>query len=274
MSGNTIMKVVQKISKHKDLEYVFKSVYGVLCEVERIYSVIVYYEEEDSCYTIQYNISQNDDYNTLEAHTVTSKIADIILNADNTKRVCGYMQPPIDVCLEVYDPFVLHLARKARNKWKYLEEDDYAQICRMVMIKLYQKGYYLHKRLIEKAFNNELLMSFRNRRNEPLMVSFEDTFYAPITSSSEELKFADIIEDTSQREAEEERYIEEAEHAIFEEVKDIIIDLIGVRQWNELMRDYGNKHTTAWSRKKMTEIKRYFEKMGLTRKEFNKKYYE
>ena len=271
--SNTLMKVVQRVPAGRDAEYVYKVLYDVLSELDKIYSVIIYYIHDKNEYHVQYNLSQNDNYNTVDIKDVIDKAVETILSG-TTKKVAGYIQPPIEICLEVFNPLVIRLAKNQKARWKYLEEEDYAQICRMVMIRLHQKGYYLHRRLIEKSFNNELLMMFRTQRNAPPLVSFEDTFYKPVSGSSEELRFADVVEDVSIKEAEEEKYREEAEHAIFEEVKAIIIELIGERQWNELMRDYGNKHTTARTRKKMTEIKRYFEKLGLTRKEFNRKYYE
>ena len=94
-----------------------------------------------------------------------------------------------------------------------------------------------------------------------------------LSASSEKLLVADVIEDTSLQEERERERVREAELAIFDEVKDIVIDLIGQRQWNELVRDYTNGHTTNWSRKKMQDIKHHFERLGLTRKDFNNKYY-
>ena len=273
MSSSTLMKIVQKIPSGKSLEELYTSIYKILSEIEYIYSAIVYYDKDRDKFIVQYNVSENDEFNTLNAGTVCTKVVDILFNADKSKKVCGYIQPSIEVCLETFNPYILYLAKKAKMIWKYLEEEDYAQICRMVMIRLHSKGYYLHKRLIEKSFNNELLMTFRNERNAPSVVSLEDVFYKPVSGASEELTFQDTLEDTSIKEQEERENIEKAEAAIYEEVKAIVIELIGERQWNELVRDYTNKHTTAWSRKKMTELKRYFEKLGLTRKEFNNKYY-
>lgn len=273
MSNNTLMKVVQKIPRTCDKETVYSHLHDVLAEVDSIYSVIVYYDKDSDMYTVQYNLSQIDRFNTLHSYDVASAVVKMLEEGNMSKKVVGYMQPPIEICLEVFNPLVVKLAKQQRARWRCLEEEDYEQICRLVMIRLHQKNYYLNKRLIEKAFNNEVLMTLRSERNAPVILSFEDTFYTPLSSSSEKLLVADVVEDVSIKEEEERLYVEEAEKAIFNEVKALVIDLIGERQWNELVRAYTNGCTDSWSQKKMHDVKLQIKKLGLSRKDFNNKYY-
>ena len=198
---------------------------------------------------------------------------EIIVLPKEQKRVLGYNQPDIEVMIEAYDPLVNKLAKQQNEHWKCFEHEDLCQMCRLTMLKLYRKGYYIHKRLLYKSFNNDILMSLRHERDRPTIVSFEDTFYKTASADSEKLLVADIVPDTELIEKEELELYEENTRLIFEEVKEIIVELIGIRQFNELMRDYGNKHTTTWSRKCMQKIKNHFAKLGLTRKEFDNKYY-
>ena len=66
--------------------------------------------------------------------------------------------------------------------------------------------------------------------------------------------------------------IREMNLEIFKEVRDVLVDMIGPRQFEQLFRDYSKGHTTTWSRRKMVSIKTKFEQEGLTRNAFNKKY--
>lgn len=278
MADNVLLKIVCSIRKEDTKEQTETKLNDSFKELEKIYSFVVYaiYNDEELVkYTVQYSVSQTSYYNTLYYKDVISDITKIIYDnkIKSGKKVIGYGQPPIEIALEAFDPFVHKLAKYEKSRWSHLDYEDLCQTCRLVMIKLYRKGYYVHKRLLQKAFNNEVLMSIRHEKNSPGVVSFEDCFYSKSTGDSEDLTVADTIPDTSIQEKEEEEYRELAEHLIFEEVKDIVVDLIGIRQWNELMRDYGNKHTTAWSRKLMQKIKHHFETLGISRKDFDRKYY-
>lgn len=277
MADNILMHVKQKISAATDM----KKVEEILCEtfdsIDNIYSYLIYAEYDVSPiqYTIQYNISQREEFNTLVLDDVLTGVMHAIEHCDLTKRkkIIGYGQPSIEIVLQAYDPLVHKLARYQKDRWKQYDYDDLCQTCRLVMIKLYRKGYYIHRRLLQRSFENELWMDVKKHRNEHL-VSFEDTFYRPISSSSEELVFADIVPDEEAIEKEKEKEQKEITLLIFNEVKDIIVEYIGIRQWDELMRDYGNNHTTSWSRKMLQKIKKYLAELGISRKDFINKYYE
>lgn len=277
MEDNVLTKIVQYVQLTDTKEEVLSNAISILMHYDKIYSYIVYqiYKDEEVVrYTIQYTISQREDFNTIAIGDVLTNIIGILFDSEkDVKKVLGYGQPSLDVALEAYDPLVHKLAKYENSKWKQFEYEDLCQICRLVMCKLHRKGYYIHKRLLQKAFTNEILISLRHEKNAPPIVSFEDCFFSKATGDSDDLTIADTIPDTSIQENEEKEYEELAEKLIFEEVKDIVIELIGIRQWNELMRDYGNKHTTAWSRKLMQKIKHHFETLGLTREDFNRKYY-
>lgn len=278
MADNVLIKLVQTIPAVKNEELIRVTTLTMLENTDKIYSYIVF--KKDDTFVIQCNISQTERYNTLTVDDVVNDIINIILNYEEinndilAKGVLGYKQPPLELMLEAYDPLVNKLAMQQSEHWKQYERCDLCQICRMVMINLYRKGYYLHKELIRKCFINELLLEMRNDKYKPTVMSLDDVFYKPITSGSEDLTFADIIKDTSEELVEQEKRISEAEMLIFNELKDIIVDLIGIRQWNEFYRDYVNKHTTAWSRKTLMKIKNHLATLGLTRGKFNDKYYK
>ena len=277
MADNVLMHVKQKISAATDI----KRVEEILCEtfdgIDNIYSYLIYaeYDVNPIQYTIQYNISQNEDLNTLTLEDVLTGVIHVLESVDITKKkkIVGYGQPSLEIVLQTYDPLVHKLARYQKDRWKQYDYDDLCQICRLVMVRLYRKGYYIHRRLLQRSFENEVWMDVKKHRGERL-VSFEDTFYTPISGTSEELVFADIVPDEEALEKEKEQEEKEINLLIFNEVKELITDYIGVRQWNELMRDYGNNHTTSWSRKMLQKIKKYMAELGITRKDFINKYYE
>ena len=279
MADNVLLKIVQHIDANIELEQLRNMLEEYFKELDTLYSYIVYAKYESNVlieYIVQCNVSQTDKYNTICKDRFIDNCVEIIksYNIDNLKKVIGYEQPSVNIMLEAYDPLVKKLAKIQDGRWDMYTYEDLCQICRLEIMVLHSKGYYIHKRLLEKVFTNRLLMNTRHERNKPLTVSFEDTFYRTSSSDSEKLLVADTIPDTDlidKQYKEEERI---AENLIFQEVKGIIIDLIGKRRWDELIRCYGNKTTTATTRKLMQQIKTHFETMGITRKDFNKRYYE
>lgn len=277
MADNVLMHVKQKFNAATDI----KRVEEILCEtfdgIDGIYSYLVYaeYSDKPSQYIVQYNISQREELNTLTLEDVLTGVVKAIENIDLTtkKKIIGYGQPALEIVLETYDPLVHKLARYQNDRWRHYDYEDLCQMCRLVMIQLYRKGYYIHRRLLQRSFENEVWMDVKKHKGDNATVSFEDTFYASISSSSEELTYADIVPDNNLVEKEREENEKEVNHLIYEEVKDIVIDYIGIRQWNELVRDYTNNHTTSWSRKTLQRVKKHLEQLGISRKDFINKYY-
>ena len=279
MVDNVIMSVKQNVKRDADLDKIGELLNEALDGIDKMYSYIVYAEYDEDCkitgYIIQYNFSQNESYNTLCTSDVIKNVIEILKNSKNvTKRVVGYGQPPLEIIVEAYDNLVKKLSKQMLDRWRQYDYEDLCQICRLVMVKLYRKGYYLNKRLLRRAFENYIWCEVKNDIGKPQMVSLEDVFYSHVGGESEDLTFSDIVADDEAIEAEELKTHEEVERLIFEEVRDVVIDLIGIRQWNELLRDYGNKHTTSWSRKTLLKLKRQLENLGITRRSFNHKYYD
>lgn len=241
---------------------------------DRIYSYIVYFTQKDEreSYTVKYMISQSESNNTIDTIEATSEILMIIARDKATKkRIIGYRQASLDKLIELMQPLVRRLAITQQRRWQHLEYEDLCQMCNMAIVDLYNKGYYVHKSLVEKTFNNMVLMELRHERDKPIIVPLEQSFDGP--DDMEKLTIADILvdpDDEMRREADE---IAANREWTFQEVKDIIIELIGPRQFDQLFRDYSKKHTTAASRKLMQKVKNHFANLGLTKKEFNNKYY-
>lgn len=265
---NQISKVEQEI--HIDEIYNLEEVIANFLKfTEHVYSYLVYVNYKGECinsYTVQYNISQVDKYNTLSISKVTSEVCDIIrdnyINFQklNVKYIIGYNQPSVELILKLYDPFVKSIAKKQKEQWQSLSYEDLCQDCRLVICMLYNKGYYIHKRLVEKSFNNLVLMSIRKDIDKPNIVSLDDVFNQ--FSNEGELTIKDVIADERQLEQQYDNDCREAEESMFRELKQLIINEIGERGFEQLLKNYGSKNTDEWSRYTVRKLKDKFRKKG------------
>ena len=167
MAGTVTSKLVQKISVEQSDEEIKNSLHTVLDDLKMIYSYLVYAEYKNEVlirWKIEYTISQDDRYNTLDAENLVDEIFNILKSSTEKKvsSVIGYKQPSLEIQLEVFEPFINKLAIKQVKKWPCLEYDDAHQICQLTMLNLYRKGYYLHSSLMELCYENDILLFLRS----------------------------------------------------------------------------------------------------------------
>ena len=274
---NVLFKVSKLISCNLEMDEIEQLLTELLSTTETIYSYIVYIKYENDLllgWLLEYMLSQTDENNTLKSSDVVSEILEIISKhrrSDKTK-VIGYRQPNLDLIIKLLDPLVKKLASYENRKWRQFEYDDLCQMCRLVITELYNKGYYIHKSVVQKSFENYVLMQLRPERNKPAIVSIDDILCTGKGDDMEKVRLVDTIADDYE-EQEKESFDNEVTMKIFEEVKDIIIDLVGERRFDQLFRDYSNRHTTTQTRKMMNKIKDYFITIGITMEDFINKYY-
>ena len=150
--------------------------------IEKIYSYIVYAKYKNGKldhWKVEFMLSQHDEFNELNISNVAYDVAKMteLSVVSETQKVLGYKQPSPEVLLKVYEPLINKLVKEELNRWNYLEYEDLLQMCRLVMMRLYRNGYYIHKNLLRRAFNNEVLMHIRKDKNKPIMVSVNSTIY-------------------------------------------------------------------------------------------------
>lgn len=267
MRENIIDKIVVKININ-DYNNLEQLVDNSLINLDKIYSFIVYvrYDEQDTLcgWSIQYNISQIDKYNTLLKQSVKEDVIRIINNfkkQDKVKYVIGYGQPSVNLILELFDPLICKLSRVQHDKWQQLLYDDLCQDCRWLIIELYNKGYYLNKRLIEKSFYNLILQQIKKER-DITFVSLD----SPMSNNNgedKELRLGDTIPDTLPLYYERDDNLKEAQQQIFDEIKAFVIDKYGERAFDQLYRSYANGTTYSYTQNLLWKIKRDLEKTGL-----------
>lgn len=269
MKENILSKVVQKLPKDKSFDELSILIQKSSDIVGNIYSYIIY--DEEDLYLLQFAISQQDEYNTLTPERVACEVTEIIrkhmTTGESKNNVCGYGQPPVDILLEVLNPLIHKLAKKQHDMWQKMEYEDLVQICRLVILTLYRKGYYIHKRLLERAFYNEVLREIQKDKGKPYKVSLDELLS---DGDGDDLFVRDTIPDTAAIYAERDKLDEEMRAGIYLEVKEFILDIITPRQLDQLLRSYSNKHCDQWARSTMQYIKEYLASQGITPHSFDK----
>lgn len=274
MKKNDILYFQQIVEEDESEESIAEKIDAITTEVPAVYSYTVMVDRSKGiCYKINYALSENDKYNTITKESIKDGILNTIRadRANNGKYIIGHKQPPIDLMIELYEPLVQRLSREQCNRWRFLEYEDVCQICRMTIVILYNAGYFIHKRLLCKAFNNAILREVRSIAPSVDYISIENR----IDNGSEDLeklRLSDTLRDTATEEAEMDAEEEKIRAQIYGEVKDILVDMMGERQYEQFYNDYAKGHTTTWSRRKMQTIKAAFEQRGLTIRDFNNKY--
>jgi hypothetical protein len=171
--------------------------------------------------------------------------------------------------LQIVEPLVRKLSEQQRRYWN-LEYEDLCQMCRLVISVLYNKGYYLHKSVISKAFINHVLMHIRKEKYKPTILSLDETIANDNDGNS--VNVGDLVIDELAEQELNGILDVEASDTVLQEKRDIVIERIGKRQYDQLVREYGNQLTTNVSRKKVHELKSYLLKIGISENLFNGKY--
>lgn len=240
----------------------------------RIYSYIVraiYKKGKFSHWNVKFMISQTDRYNQVYMADAASDIMTTIMShacEDETKVIIGYKQASLATLVELYEPLVKKLAFEQHECWQDLEVDDLCQICRMVICTLYNGGYYIHKRLIQRSFYNEVLMIERKKMSQypivdgepkaPTIVSTDDVMYS--NDGNDTVTYGESIEDPHRV---DDALLEECDVKETEDLmgyyKDLVIDVMGARTYDAVLTEYKNGNPSKWA---VTEVQKVKKKIG------------
>lgn len=275
MTENILNKITVKVDTD-DVDNVKRSIIESLYDVDtdKIYSYTLQVTNKDNKFDhwkIEYLISQTDEYNTINTIDAISEIIQIVKNYKHDKEgVIGYKQPPVNLMVVLYEPLIRKLAKQQSDRWRNLEYEDAKQMCYLVLLDLYNKNYYIHKNLLTKSYENYVLMYLRRDKYKPVEYSMEQVVYE--TDTDEAITYGDSIADESVEIEEEDKENQEMYSCIFSEIRDILVEMMGQRQFDQFYRDYVNKHTTTATRKKMIKVKERLRELGITLRSFNKYY--
>lgn len=244
---NTITLTPDKTMKLYDIKKLIIETCKKLLE-PYIYSYIVISDENN--YIVKFNINDNDTYNTILLLDAVKKICLSLDKDDGTiiGLIC-FGQPDIETMTKVYNNFIKSTSTKLSIKWN-LEFDDVYQTCMLSLLKCVRKKYYIHKQLLLRAFNNDILMSIRKNKGVELL-SFENLFRndGDDDALNSDDYFADL-DDLNERDDNEN--IEFAKY-ILQDIKKRYN--LSDREYDQLLKEYGCKHTNDWSRSVVRRLK-------------------
>lgn len=239
---------------------------------ENIYNYTLYSNETN--YTIIYHISQDDKYNKIDKNCAAINIINAIVNdylRGEHLGIISYEQPPIGILIEVLEPMIHSLSNREYNHWKnFLELQDIEQICSMTICELYKKGYYIHKSLVSKALANNIYRFLRIDDHRGYSVV---SIYKPTKYNDEKMTVGETIFDTAEANEAYDRDVKAALEEIHKEQRDIVIEMIGKRQYDQLLREWQTATTTGVTQKRVFALKNKMIQLGLTGDVWNK-YFE
>lgn len=87
-----------------------------------------------------------------------------------------YVQPPLEQWIVIFSPLLTSLIQEVHPKYKKLipDFDEMQSILNLTIVKLYAKGYYLHKSLIKRSYINDLNMECRKLKNNMITDSLDE----------------------------------------------------------------------------------------------------
>lgn len=246
-----------------NLDEIQEEILSKISSLDKIYSYLLHYKGDVAMLRI--NTADVDKYNTYNKYQVVNHI----LNNIKEKKD-SYLQPDVSIMLEMFDPFVYKLAVEQHEKWNRYDIDDLVQMCRLTILNLYNAGYYINSFIVRKSFINEIYMQLRRERRDASGDAMSLDATVPDTVDA---KLADIIVDEKYSENIRDNEDSDAKLAVFKEVKELIISMLGERAYRQLLFDYANKTSNQFSAILVRDIKREFQKRGYTKSYFIKKYY-
>lgn len=235
------------------------------------YMFIVYYK--NNTYKAVISISSVDTNNTYGLASfiwsITCNIAKHEALSDDNKnkeRIVYFVQPPLNITLVSYDPLCRKLAYTMSKRWSCFTYDDLLQDCRLCICDLYNRGYYVNNWLIQRTFVNKCLQWIRKHK-----ASFSDVSMNTVINTYKNentITYNDVLEDKQTSETFDNIETDSLKQYMYQCIKDFIVENIGQRGYEQLLRDYGNKTTTNWSRLTVRDIKRKMKRQGITKNTF------
>lgn len=221
-------------------------------------------KQGDNRYLVSYCVSQTARYNTVNIHCAIANIVNAIYNTHKQRGIIAYEQPTLDILVDVLEPLVHTLVVRQHKRWQRFTYDDLKQECFLVLCTLYRKGYYIHKLLLQRSFDNAVYLRLRKLSRDHIMVSLD----AQLGGNVEGLTIADSVIDEQEqyeREQAEQNEILQQEFAL---QRELVLDIISERQYSDIIRQYRTKTVDGRTASRVHKIKNSMIKKG-----YNKEYW-
>ena len=129
------------------------------CNDHFAFSCIMIKESEET-YKLKINCLQPFEDNPYTMTTLIDKLF------EHPGRNAKYVVPPLKDFFVVFAPSLHKMVHQLHPRYCKLipDKEDLFQTLSLVIVNLYNKGYYIHKRLIYKSFVNELNMQIRKSK--------------------------------------------------------------------------------------------------------------
>lgn len=235
---------------------------------DRWYSWSLYKKDRDN-YTLTYHVSQTARYNIIDVGCAVTNIVTAAATNTASRGIVGYEQPSLSILVEVMAPLVNSLVNRQASRWRQFSHDDLTQTCYMCLCELYRKGYYIHKALLQRTFTNTLYYKLRKVPRDVTMVSLS----APVHDTDDIVQVQDCIPDEAELVEEEERENNAVVAQILAEQRAIIVELIGQRRYDELLREWRSKTVTNKSSATVNRLRKMLLDAGYKPEQWNK-YFE
>lgn len=151
-------------------------------------------------------------------------------NSIDENRHLQYVQPPIEMWLKLFEPFMMKLVNDVYPRYERLigDKEELVSILYFCVTKLHKKGYYLHNALVRRAFINELNLECRKLKH------FEfESLDAPIgyDDDGKEVTLLDQIADPHDSEVAD----EEARQELYETIKARMLEDMSEFAFNRIL---------------------------------------
>lgn len=230
---NDLLKVSVIIDKDIDAVSFLKTRLDIK---DKIYSYKLL--DKGKQWKLEWLISKIAKYNTISVEDMIIAV-DIALPVGTVLTAFG--QPPLELMLKLYEPLINKLATIQVKAWR-LEYDDAAQICRLVICKLYNKGYYINKPLIVRAYRNELY-NMLNKELTQIEAQTESELF------KDDLDVIELIPDESLSEE-----FDNNEDILYK--RQLVINQIGQRQYDDYLRQFTNNNISNATRNRLLKLSR------------------
>lgn len=251
-------------------ENIRQALTDTLGDITHVYSWILYDKKNE--YLLSILVSETRVYNTL----LVNNIADDILQAltqyhktDKRKQVITHKQPPLEILCETYRPLVYSLCIQQHTYWPQIELEDLIQMCNLRICILYQQGYYIHKKLLNRAFANAVLVFLRPERYKPHIASLDEISDSK-SGGDENVSPLEVIEDESASE-EIQNAIDEMDGYTFEdllssEMRNVVLEFVSQRTYDQWKIEYGTKTVSRQTASQVNALKSKLSALGINRK--------
>lgn len=234
----------------------------------KVYSIFVnktYTSGQLSGYSVSVIQFEEEQYNTINPLEHIAKIIEAIDTCTDNYRVY-FVQPSLEIMYEIYYNYIYKLSLDIVKRFPEYLFDDVLQICSLAIVKLYNAGYYLNKRLIKTTLYNEIYQEHRRNSKQVKVVHIICDENDDKIDLLEEYK--DVAEDMRQEQAERDDVIQ----YVMTLVRPVIIETIGERRLKSLMDNQKASCCNAQNKNDLKALCRALKKLGYDLEWFRKQF--